>query len=208
MDKPNLEIEYELICGELQKIIKNIGEPLEGNCVYKHLSFDRWDYLDNKRKYYRKICLGKKRICEIGFNAGHSILAMLLINPTAKYTLFDLGEHKYSRPCFEYLEQKFKDVNLSILWGDSTETFPNFICNNPEPFDLIHIDGSDKSEVYTQDWVNSMKVITNGDHIIFDDTDNKKISAFIDSQVTKGIVKECYDFLPTFGYEHRILIKK
>lgn len=200
--------EYLKICEEIKKIVEDTEEPLEGNCMYKYLSFDLWDCLENKRKNYQKAVRGRKRVCEIGFNAGHSFLAMILVNPEAQYILFDLGIHKYSKPCFEYLKKKFPDVDMKIIWGDSRDTIPTYHEQNPEiSFDIIHIDGGHKQEVYTVDWKNSLNMSSSGSILIFDDTDNKKISSFIDEWIKKGVVYEAADFLETFGYQHRILIR-
>ncbi len=198
--------EYSKICNNLKELIEKTGEPLEGNCVYRHLSFDRWDVLLNKRINYQKAVKERKLICEIGFNAGHSILAMILANPDAHYFLFDLGTHAYARPCFEYLKKSFPQTTIEIFWGDSRETLAVYHKKHPEVmFDLVHIDGGHRSEVYSVDWKNSLDVTSSGSLIIFDDTDSVKINAFLDKEIEKGLVREATGFLKTFGYEHRIL---
>ncbi len=200
---------YSKNCDDLKELIEKTGEPLEGNCVYRHLSFDQWDVLANKRINYKKAVKGAKLICEIGFNAGHSVLAMILANPNAHYVLFDLGEHTYARPCFEYISNNFLNTKIEIFWGDSCETLVNYHKQHPEVlFDLVHIDGGHKSEVYSVDWKNSLDVTHTGSLIIFDDTDNVKINAFVDREIANDVVIEASGFLPTFGYRHRILKKR
>ncbi len=202
------EEEYQKICNELREIITKTGEPLEGNCLYKHLTFEPWDCLINKRKNYETVSKNKKRICEIGFNAGHSILVMILTNPNAEYVLFDLGNHAYSKPCYDYLKDQFINTKISIYWGNSIETLPEYSCNNKKLFDLIHIDGCHQSKIYTQDWNNSLNVCSNGGTIIFDDSDNEKVTDFLNKKVNDGEVIENLDVLETFGYEHRVFTKK
>ena len=202
------EDKYLKICNGLKRLIKKTGEPLEGNCMYHHLSLKPWDCLLNKRKNYQKIATNKNKICEIGFNAGHSLLTMLLVNPDAKYVLFDLGSHKYSKPCFEYLKTKFPNTKMDIVWGDSRVTLLNYHLSKPKTkFDVIHIDGGHAYEVYSKDWKHSLQMIQKGGILIFDDTDNSRISSFIDKQIKRGVVKEADGYLETFGYKHRILIK-
>lgn len=202
------EKEYQKICKDLKEIIVKTGEPLEGNCVYKHLTFEPWDILINKRKNYETVSKNKKNICEIGFNAGHSIVVMLLTNPDAGYTLFDLGDHSYSKPCLKYIKNYFNDTKINIIWGDSTEMFTNYISKNNDKFDLVHIDGSHRSKIYTQDWSNSIKSLESGGAIIFDDSESEKVKKFLDSKIDSGEVYEFLDILKTRGYEHRIFIKK
>jgi len=203
------EEEYSKICDDLKELIEKTGELLEGNCVYRHMSFDKWDVLLNKRINYQKAVKGKKFICEIGFNAGHSVLAMIMANPNAHYVLFDLGIHAYTRPCFEYLKKTFPQTTMEIFWGDSRKTLPVYHKKYPEVvFDLVHIDGGHRGEIYTIDWKNSLDVTSSGSLIIFDDTDNAKINVFTDKKIEKGIVSKATGFLKTFGYEHRILERK
>lgn len=202
------EDRYLKVCESLKKLIEKTNEPLEGNCLYRHLSFDQWGVLLNKRMNYQKAVQGKKLICEIGFNAGHSFLAMILANPSAHYVLFDLGSHTYARPCFEYLKKLFPQTSIDIFWGDSRQTLADYHKRHPEiVFDLIHIDGGHRSKVYSTDWKNSLDTISVGGLLIFDDTDNEKINAFIDKEILRGVVREADDFLKTYGYKHRLLEK-
>ena len=112
-----MNIAMSKIIETLDKIIEDSGVPLEGNCYYA------WGYktiddniiiqsLANKRLNYQRAIANKKNVCEIGFNAGHSLLYMLLVNSTAEYTLFDLGEHLYSKPCLEYIRSLFPTTKI------------------------------------------------------------------------------------------------
>jgi predicted O-methyltransferase YrrM len=202
------ETEYQKICNDLKEIITKTNEPLEGNCVYKHLTFDVWDILINKRKNYETVSTGRKNICEIGFNAGHSIVVMILNNPEAEYVLFDLGVHLYSKPCLKYIKKYFKDTKIDVYWGDSTEMLPKYISQNNAKFDLVHIDGSHRSKIYTQDWNNSITSLKSGGMLIFDDSDSVKVTDFLNSKVISREVTEYLDILKTSGYEHRVFVKK
>jgi predicted O-methyltransferase YrrM len=169
---------------------------------------DPLDCLLNKRKNYQTVAKGKNKICEIGFNAGHSLLSMLLVNPNAEYILFDIGLHKYSKLCLEYIKEKFPNTRINIMWGDSRVTLPEYKLLNPNViFDVVHIDGSHRSEVYSKDWENSILLVSKGSILIFDDTDSVKINAFVDEKIKNGVVNESNNYLETFGYKHRILIK-
>lgn len=202
------EEEYLKVCEEIKILIQKTGELLEGNCMYKHLSMNPWDCLLNKRKNYQSAVKGKKKICEIGFNAGHSVLAMMFANPEAEYVLFDLGEHQYSKPCFAHIKKRLPHISMTIKWGDSRKTLLAYHKANPKTsFDLLHIDGGHRYEVYSADWENSLRITNSGSTIIFDDTDNRKISAFLNSEIKKGTVIEEIGFLKTYGYEHRIFLR-
>jgi hypothetical protein len=94
------------------------------------------------------------------------------------------------------------------MWGDSRVTLPEYKLLNPNViFDVVHIDGSHRSEVYSKDWENSILLVSKGSILIFDDTDSVKINAFVDEKIKNGVVNESNNYLETFGYKHRILIK-
>ena len=81
---------------EIEQILRRIGERVEGNLV---CDIDPWNIVADRTgdKIYnlRVLSMGKKKICEIGVNACHSLLIMLLENPMAEYLLFDLNNHRY-----------------------------------------------------------------------------------------------------------------
>lgn len=131
----------------LETIIRDnmsAGDRFEGNCIYGDGTFNRWPELLPKQRNLAKLGRIASRILEIGFNAGHSALIFLSNGKTSKMVCFDLGEHLYTRKCFEYLSSVFPG-RLEIVYGDSAVTIPEYIVNHPErtlPFDVAHIDGS------------------------------------------------------------------
>lgn len=166
---------------DLSEIIKSQGEMLEGNMFYDHHSSDfvinktfenkRWNMF-----YYSKISVD---IMEIGFNAGHSALLYLLSNEYSHIQFFDLGEHKYSRPCFDYLNKRFPN-RMSVVWGDSTQTIPRSFGSL---FDFIHIDGGHTRYVAESDFHNSKFLASNNCLVIIDDTDGNILYTFCQQMI-------------------------
>lgn len=201
------------IIKSIDLIIEISGEKLEGNCYYPqdktNINSVILESLSNKRKNYRKTVSNKKHVCEIGFNAGHSLICMLLENPDAEFTIFDLGEHKYSRPCFDFCKQLFHNTKIEIFWGDSRETLSNYL-ESPlhKTFDVIHIDGGHTPEVFEKDWNYSYKLVKENGIIIFDDTDLPNIKNFVNNQIKKKLVlDDSHNYELTQILEHKILIK-
>jgi predicted O-methyltransferase YrrM len=172
-------------------ILKSCGEFVEGNLICdiypENYVIDR-----NLAKIQNLQTLAseKKHICEIGVNAGHSLLLMLLVNPTAKYTLFDLGNHGYTRPCVEYIKEQFPEAKIDIHYGSSVDTLPRY---EGAPFDLCHLDGGHTEDVFSHDYANVSKLIEKNGTIIFDDYDLPAIRAFVDSKVSEGEIIEIND---------------
>lgn len=162
----NINKTKEFINLHLMPIIYNCGELLEGNIFTLHHSTIYTDVYLNKAKNISNLVLQKnlKNVMEIGFNAGFSTLLMLFSNQNINITCFDIGEHKYTLPCYEKIKETFGD-RLNLIVGDSTKTLKNV----NEKYDLIHIDGCHLSEVATSDIINSYRLSKKRTIIIMDD---------------------------------------
>jgi hypothetical protein len=183
----NINKAKEYIDTNLLPIIHNCGEHLEGNIFMLHHTTNYTDVFLNKSKNISNMVLNKniKNVMEIGFNSGFSTLLMLLSNPNICISCFDLGEHKYTIPCYEKLKETFADrINITI--GDSTKTLQNI----NDKYDLIHIDGGHSSEVANSDIINSYRLSKHGTIIIMDDYDFYNLHNLWDSYVIKYNLKK------------------
>ena len=195
----------------ITKILSDVGERVEGNliCDVKPDNY-RIGRNANKIKNLQYLCKDKKKIIEIGVNGCHSLLLMLLVNPTAEYLLFDLGNHKYTLPTLNYIKKQFADTKINMIFGNSVETIPEYIRvnqNNINSFDLIHLDGGHTEDIFSQDYINSKKLIVNKGIIIFDDYNMRQIKNFIDRKIKdneiielndKNIIKEPKHFIYSY----------
>lgn len=193
-----------MISEELQKhfdnishVLRDIGERVEGNFVCDVFP-DNIVIGKNIEKIYnlKYLSINKKKICEIGVNAGHSLLIMIEQNPTAHYQLFDLGYHKYTQPCIEYIKTQYPNTKIDITYGDSKQTIKTHIFENKQEiqsYDLIHIDGGhDDLELSSDFYLSSL--IGNKDCIlIMDDYNFLNIKNFIDFRVTGKVIKQYND---------------
>ena len=171
----------------LLPIIHNCGELLEGNIFMLHHTSNYTDVFLNKSKNISNLVLNKniKNVMEIGFNSGFSTLLMLISNPNIRISCFDLGEHKYTIPCYEKLKETFGDrINITI--GDSTKTLQNINDN----YDLIHIDGGHTTEVADSDIINSYRLSKQGTILIMDDYDFPNLHNIWDSYIVKYNLKK------------------
>lgn len=162
----NIERTKIYIIDNLLPIIHNCGEQLEGNIFMSHHTTDFTDVYVNKVKNISNILLNKniKHVMEIGFNSGFSALLMLLSNPNITVTCFDLGDHKYTMPCYEKLKESFSN-RINLILGNSLQTLPNI----NDIYDLIHIDGSISTEFVASDIINSYRLSKLGTIIILND---------------------------------------
>jgi len=164
----NINLAKKYINEHLLDIINNSGELLEGNIFMFHHTTSYTDMFLNKTKNISNMVLNKniKNVMEIGFNSGFSTLLMLITNPNLNINCYDLGEHKYTMPCYEKLKETFGD-RINIVIGDSTITLQNV----NEQYDLIHIDGGHSTEVAESDIINCYRLSKNKTILIMDDYD-------------------------------------
>jgi predicted O-methyltransferase YrrM len=176
----------------IKGILESIGERVEGNLICdvspSNLIIER---NTDKIKNIQKLSIGKELICEIGFNAGHSLLLMLENNPMAEYVVFDLCNHKYTIPCLKYVAEQYPNTKIEFIAGDSIVSMPNYIKQNPNlKFDFIHVDGGHDLENVINDYNNSLLLIKDGGLILFDDYDYETIKEFINTKLDKGEIRE------------------
>lgn len=205
--------EQEIYLNDLEQIIINSNSILEGNCVYCHQTLTKVPEL-----YTKKVNLfwcGKQaveNICEIGFNAGHSTMLMLLgrSNTPLNFTIFDIGHHSYTNPCYEYIKTKFPFVNFEYVEGDSTSTMTKWINNHSElmyKYDVIHVDGGHSEHCISNDMKNADLLLKKDGIMIIDDTNVDIINNYVNLYISTGKYNEI-NLLSTQFYPHRIIKKK
>ena len=198
---------------DLKSIITEHTAPdaFEGNSFYYHQSLKEYPELYNKQLnlYWCGKQANVGKICEIGFNAGHSAMLMLLANTNkhVEFTVFDIGHHKYTKPCFEYIKQAFSHVQFEYVEGDSTIVMPKWIkLDMHNTSDLVHVDGGHSEYCASNDMKNADSLLKPGGIMIIDDTDAPQINNLVDKFIASGMFIELC-MLKTFGYPHRVLQK-
>ena len=206
----------------IEKILKQIDETLEGNCFYLHnwdpprtkgaLKLERYTTLLTKQINLFWACSKiSKKVCEIGFNAGLSALLFLLgsNNKNIKFTIFDIVWHNYTMPTYEYIKDKFNEVDWEFIKGDSTKEIPKWIEKNKNSinsYDLVHVDGGHEEKHISADMSSANLLVKVGGLIIIDDTMDDHINKYVDLYINNGNYEEC-EILKTSGYPHRIIRK-
>lgn len=191
-----------------QIILEHIPETeFEGNSFYHHQSIREYPELYNKQ--LNLFWCGKQtptRICEIGFNAGHSAMLLLLASSATTFTVFDIGHHRYTQPCLNYIEHIFPQVAFEYIVGDSTLTMPTQMNGRQETYDLVHVDGGHSEFCATSDMKHADILLKPGGIMVVDDTDAPQINGLVNLYLASGKY-EVVDVLKTFGYPHRVIRK-
>ena len=193
----------------LVSLMHESGEKVEGNCMYNHLETNfqtELKQLHNKRENLVTLARSAThqqdstlppRFLEIGFNAGHSALLFLAAHPTAVLTCMDIGCHRYTRPCFDYLKEQFAG-RIQLLIGDSNQLLRGLEAS--QIFDLIHIDGGHAENIVRNDVLQCLKHTQQGSVVIFDDTNMSHIEGLFQTCVQLGWLRPVTKhLLPTTG---------
>ncbi|MDC3332840.1 class I SAM-dependent methyltransferase [bacterium] len=186
---------YDFMVESLERIVRSVsvGSEFEGNCFYRHTTFEKMPELINKQVNIMNAATPASDILEIGFNAGHSCLLMLLANPTSRITTIDICEHPYTDKCYSYLQLMFPG-RLTLLEGNSRSILSVSIPN--EPFDLIHIDGAHDYQSANLDFYQSILKGRKNARIIFDDTQIPHIRMLWDGYIRDKLIVEETHYLP------------
>lgn len=189
---------------KLHSIVDGTGELMEGNIYFKHLSEDYEVYPSSyvKRSNIVKCAQRSTNILEIGFNAGHSSLLILLANPDCKLTCFDIATHKYTIPCFEYLQNTFGSSRVSLHVGPSNSTVPAYKKANPDDkFDMVHIDGSHIYTISNLDFWITRGMSDDGGIVIFDDLNIPHLKNLWEGYISSNAVREDSSFTDKTIYQ-------
>jgi hypothetical protein len=188
-----MELVNNTILNGLTDILEKCGERIEGNLICdiypNNLVINR---NINKIRNLQVLSRNKKKICEIGVNACHSLLIMILENQDAEYLLFDLNNHKYTNLCVDYIKSQFPKTKITIIYGDSTLTVSEYINKNKEDlrtYDLCHIDGGHEKNVFEKDYENIKFLSALHSPVIFDDSDMIDINIFLNSKLNNEITR-------------------
>jgi hypothetical protein len=211
-DYENHLVEKQKILDDLKELIIDSKSSLEGNSFYVHGTLDL--HTDLYTKQLNIFWCGKQAItkmCEIGFNAGHSTMLLLLGRDKTPldFTIFDIGHHSYTKPCLNYIKSKFSHINFEYIEGDSTVSMPKWIAVNNTHiglYDVVHVDGGHTEHCISNDMKNADILVKNGGIIIIDDTNMPHINDYVDLYVYIGKYTEL-NCLKTTGIPHRIIYK-
>ena len=141
-----------------------------------------------KQKNLFRLAQVSSQILEIGFNAGHSAMLMLMANPKLELFCFDLGEHGYVDPCYQYVAETF-GTRFRLIKGDSSVTIPTFIQNHPNTkFDGFHVDGCHHADAARKDLRNCALLAKHGALVVFDDTDYTQLDKLWQDTLSEGLV--------------------
>lgn len=95
---------------KLLDIVVRSGGEFEGNIFYHNATTVLNPDMKTKQlNIYWCGMNAPRKICEIGFNAGHSAMTLLLGRDgvTTDFTIFDINYHPYTIPTYKYIKKVF-----------------------------------------------------------------------------------------------------
>jgi O-methyltransferase len=160
----------------LQHIVAKSGTGFTGSYLIRYeLTYEPQYFLKQQGLFNLMLKSRANTILEIGVNAGHSLLIMLLAHrfsqskETLKFVTFDLCEFKHTQPCVDYLNQHFGDC-IELIPGASPGTVEQYFQEHPEcHFDIYHVDGCHQWNVIWRELLLCGCQAKTNDYILLDD---------------------------------------
>jgi hypothetical protein len=114
------------------------------------------------------------RMCEVGFNAGHSAITLLHSNPRASYVAFDIGELRWSKAAVELLGSLFPGrffYRKGKAGGGSAllEYAEEIKAGTAQPCDFFSVDGDHSYAGSKADFANGANITNVGGYVFADD---------------------------------------
>lgn len=156
----------------LNEIAAGAGEPLEGNLCYFHQQRDFNHAPPDprrgaRRETFLRALAGRRRMLEIGFNAGHSALLALTHSDASVTSIDDCG-HSYTEPAAAYLGSAF--AGRFRFFKTDSRRLP-MLANELQlgTHDLIHIDGGHAPDIFAADIATALACSKPGTLVLVDD---------------------------------------
>lgn len=127
------------------------------------------------------------RVCEVGFNAGHSALNWLAADPRTTVDAFDLGAHPSAEAAFAYLAGKYPG-RLRLTLGDSRATLA--LVDHAKACDVVFVDGGHDGDVPAADLGNLAALAARGATLLVDDANMASVRAAIANATARGMIRE------------------
>jgi hypothetical protein len=122
-------------------------------------------------------------VLEIGVYLGHSLLLLLLSNPTLRITCID-NDSTFSPKAVKYLNSQFGN-RITFHLGNAADILPTL---PPMTYDCVHIDADHYDEAVRQQFALSKPLATPGAFFVFDDYD--AVHTVIDDLLATHVLDE------------------
>ena len=108
--------------------------------------------------------------CEVGFNGGHGVTAMLLAAPRLTAVSFELGDRPYTAEAVRLLQSYFGPERLIYMRGDSTKTVPAYTESADHLMcDVVLVDGDHSAKGAYRDLINMGRLAKPNAVLLIDD---------------------------------------
>jgi hypothetical protein len=184
--------DFVVLLQALNEAVSQSRETVEGNIFYANSDDLNQVKADAQYAGYRQgfveAISGRFRILEIGFNAGHSALVYLFLNPQGIYTGVDLAFRRYTHHAADFLKDRFGD-RFTLRQGDSTVVLPEMIAEGQGGYDVVHVDGGHTFDVAHADIMNGLVLMRADGLLIIDDRPAPEVSQAIRQALESGKVR-------------------
>ena len=134
-----------------------------------------------KQEELYRYAMSAHRVLEIGVYVGHSLLIMLLANPTLEIIAIDY-EDQFAKPAIDYLNSVFGN-RITFICADAIEGMSQL---GGRQFDLIHVDADHNDAAVSTQFQKSLSLAKENCVYIFDDYD--AVRTTVDNLIYDGVL--------------------
>jgi O-methyltransferase len=135
-----------------------------------------------KQEELYRYAMSATNALEIGVYLGHSLLIMLIANPTLQITCID-NDEQFARKAVDYLNREFGN-RITFIHADALKGIDTLGDNT---FDFVHIDADHYDEAVKNQFNASLRVAKLGATVVFDDYE--AVRGTIDGFIRNGFLK-------------------
>jgi len=156
-----------------------------GSYLFDGLTYEYNPRCLRKQEELYRYSMNAKNILEVGVYVGHSLLLMLLSNPTCRITCIDI-DATIAEPAVKYLNTHFGN-RITFIKGDAVTEINKLVADQ---FDLLHIDADHVDSAVTVQFHASLRVAKLSAFYVFDDYEavRKSVDGFVSKGYTKHII--------------------
>lgn len=165
-----------------------LGPRFHGGCGSYMFDGQRYVYqAETLQKQEALFAIGQKcnHVLEVGVYLGHSLLLLLLSNPSLRITCID-NDATFAPKAVAYLNEHFGD-RITFLLGTSQEVLTTHTFT---PFDCVHIDAEHSERAVTQDFFATLPHAAKSACYVFDDYE--AVRGLIDGWVSNKLLEHIH----------------
>jgi len=140
----------------------------------------------------RHILKNQQHIFTVNIGTGYLLSMMLVINPTAKYLIFDSGEHRSAKQRMEYLKQSYPETQFEIIYGNISQSIQQYI-HQKQKLHFIDLCYLNNCQLIKDEFRTITRMCQNNATLIVNNMDLTQTYSLIETEINNGKITKLID---------------